>query len=148
MLLLPVWLFARMALNAIDGMMAKECGMKTNRGAVLNELGDVLSDFALYLPLAVVCEPARWPVIAFSFGSAVTEFCGVLGQALGGGRRYDGPMGKSDRAFFVGALGLLTYCVPRIFRLWGGLFVVATALTVWTCWNRIDRSLREIARNP
>src|SRR5256714_11677267 len=29
LLLLPVWLFARMALNAIDGMMAREMAMAT-----------------------------------------------------------------------------------------------------------------------
>src|SRR5262245_13351190 len=49
--LLPVWLFVRMALNALDGMMAREHALKTDLGAVLNEVGDVLSDLALYLPL-------------------------------------------------------------------------------------------------
>src|SRR3954462_5322273 len=52
LLLLPAWLFARMALNAIDGMMARELGMATQLGAVLNELGDAVSDLGLYLPLA------------------------------------------------------------------------------------------------
>ena len=36
----------------------------------------------------------------------MTEFCGVLGQVHGNGRRYDGPFGKSDRAFFIGALAV------------------------------------------
>src|SRR5512137_909944 len=49
LLAVPVWLFLRMALNAVDGMMARELGMSSNLGAVLNELGDVLSDLALYL---------------------------------------------------------------------------------------------------
>src|SRR3989442_6217915 len=35
LLLLPLWLFVRMALNAIDGMMARELNMKSTRGAVL-----------------------------------------------------------------------------------------------------------------
>ena len=38
LLLLPVTLFLRMALNAIDGMLAREHGMKSAAGAVLNEL--------------------------------------------------------------------------------------------------------------
>ena len=33
-------------------MLAREHDMKTRLGAILNELGDVLSDSALYLPLA------------------------------------------------------------------------------------------------
>lgn len=47
LLLLPVWLFLRMALNAIDGMMARELNMQSASGAVLNEVGDVISDIAL-----------------------------------------------------------------------------------------------------
>ena len=40
MLLVPGALFVRMALNAIDGMLAREHGQKSRMGAVLNELGD------------------------------------------------------------------------------------------------------------
>ena len=36
-------LFLRMALNAIDGMLAREFNQKTNLGAYLNELTDVIS---------------------------------------------------------------------------------------------------------
>src|SRR3954469_13726964 len=82
LLLLPAWLFLRMALNAIDGMMARELNMKTTLGAVLNEAGDVVSDLALYLPLARVHPASLWPVVAFAFGAVLTEFCGVLTQAL------------------------------------------------------------------
>src|SRR4030095_13739536 len=97
LLLLPFWLFLRMALNAIDGMMARELNMSTQLGAVLNELGDAVSDLGLYLPLAFVYEPARWPIVAFSIGAILTEFSGVLGRALGASRHYEGPIGKSDR---------------------------------------------------
>jgi CDP-diacylglycerol--glycerol-3-phosphate 3-phosphatidyltransferase len=106
LLLLPAWLFVRMALNAVDGMLAREFGQKSDRGAVLNEVGDVVSDTALYLPLGVL-PGALWPAVGFTLLAALTEFCGVLGQALGAGRQYQGPMGKSDRAFAVGALGLV-----------------------------------------
>ena len=141
LLLLPAWLFVRMALNAIDGMMARELDMATPLGAVLNELGDVLSDLALYLPLALVFEPARWAVIAFALGAMLTEFCGVLGGTLGAGRRYEGPMGKSDRAFVVGLLAVLTFIEPRIGSWWPHVFWVASALTGLTCWNRILKTL-------
>jgi 1-acyl-sn-glycerol-3-phosphate acyltransferase len=69
LLLLPLWLFARMALNAIDGMMARELQMSTSLGAVLNEVGDVLSDIGLYLPLAFLHEPVTWPIVAFVLGA-------------------------------------------------------------------------------
>jgi CDP-diacylglycerol--glycerol-3-phosphate 3-phosphatidyltransferase len=44
LLLMPLALFMRMALNAIDGMLAREYKMKSSLGAILNELGDVLSE--------------------------------------------------------------------------------------------------------
>ncbi|HXU39092.1 MAG TPA: CDP-alcohol phosphatidyltransferase family protein [Blastocatellia bacterium] len=144
LLLLPAWLFLRMALNAIDGMMARELGLSTHLGAVLNELGDVVSDLGLYLPLAFVYEAAAWPVVAFSIGAVLTEFSGVLGRSLGASRHYEGPMGKSDRAFVVGALGLATFFFPAVLRAWPLIFSVASLLTVATCLNRVARALKEL----
>src|ERR1700743_3052115 len=46
LVLVPAVLFVRMALNAIDGMLAREHGMKSALGGILNELGDVISDAA------------------------------------------------------------------------------------------------------
>src|SRR5689334_20205255 len=52
MLILPAFLFVRMALNAVDGMLAREFGQKSRLGAYLNELTDVIADSFLYLPFA------------------------------------------------------------------------------------------------
>jgi CDP-diacylglycerol---glycerol-3-phosphate 3-phosphatidyltransferase len=145
--LLPAWLLVRMALNALDGIMARECRMATSRGAALNELGDLLSDLALYLPLAYLHAGALWPIIAFVFGAMLTEFCGLLGQALGGKRVYDGPMGKSDRAVFIGALALLTLAAPSIINVWTWIFTLAALGSVLTCWNRLSHASREIITN-
>ncbi len=145
--LLPAWLLVRMALNALDGIMARECRMATSRGAALNELGDLLSDLALYLPLAYLHAGALWPVIAFVFGAMLTEFCGLLGQALGGQRVYDGPMGKSDRAVFIGALALLTLAAPSIIEVWPLIFTLAALGSILTCRNRLSHASRDITTN-
>jgi CDP-diacylglycerol---glycerol-3-phosphate 3-phosphatidyltransferase len=105
-LLLPVWLFLRMALNAIDGMLAREFGQKSLLGAYLNELCDVVSDVALYIPFAILAPFSAISVAVFIFLAMLTEYSGVLGLMVGASRRYDGPFGKSDRAFGLGALGL------------------------------------------
>ncbi len=144
LLCLPLWLFVRMALNAIDGMMARELKMATDLGQVLNELGDVISDLALYLPLAFLQSNAGWSVVAFGFGAALTEFSGVLAHSMGACRRYDGPMGKSDRAFVVGALALATFLFPAVWRAWPWVFGIAALLTAVTCWNRLARALAEL----
>ena len=43
-----------MALNAIDGMLAREFNQKSRLGGYLNEITDVVSDAALYLPFAFI----------------------------------------------------------------------------------------------
>jgi len=62
-LLIPLWMFLRMAFNAIDGMLAREFGQKSRLGAYLNELTDVISDSFLYLPFALIApfSPLYWP---------------------------------------------------------------------------------------
>jgi CDP-diacylglycerol--glycerol-3-phosphate 3-phosphatidyltransferase len=99
LLAIPFVLLVRMALNAIDGMLAREHGMKSSLGAILNELGDVLSDTTLYLPLVFVPGlRGDWIVIVVIL-AVISEMAGVTAIQIGAKRRYDGPMGKSDRAF-------------------------------------------------
>ncbi|TWU50971.1 Inner membrane protein YnbA [Rubripirellula tenax] len=104
---MPIILLVRMALNAIDGMLAREFGMKSRLGAVLNELGDVISDVALYLPVALVPNVPMWGVVAFVLQAVIVEFAGVVAIQIGSPRGYAGPMGKSDRAFWMGTFATL-----------------------------------------
>ncbi len=107
LLALPAVLFLRMALNAIDGMLAREHDMKSRLGAVLNELGDVVADAMLYLPLAAVPGVPGWLVAGLVMAGILVEMTGVVGIQIGASRRYDGPVGKSDRAFIFGLLAFL-----------------------------------------
>ena len=107
LLLVPVALLIRMALNAIDGMLAREHGMQSALGGLLNEIGDVISDIALYLPFALVAGISPVLVIATVLLAVLSEMTGVVAVLVGASRRYDGPMGKSDRAFAFGLLAVL-----------------------------------------
>ena len=145
LLLLPAALFARMALNALDGMMAREHGLQTPLGGLLNELADVVADAALYLPLAAVAGFPPAGVVVAVVLAGVTELAGVAAVAIGASRRYDGPMGKSDRAFVFGALGLLLGCGVAPGR-WVAVVVwVVVALLAATVVNRMRGALRERA---
>jgi CDP-diacylglycerol---glycerol-3-phosphate 3-phosphatidyltransferase len=104
-LALPVVLFARMALNAVDGMLAREHGKASLLGARLNEFADVISDLCLYLPFMALVTPAWLVPLAVGAG-VLTEFAGVLGCAHGGERNYQGPFGKSDRAAFFAVIAV------------------------------------------
>lgn len=144
LLLVPAMLFVRMALNAIDGMIAREHDMQTPLGGILNELGDVLSDAALYLPLAVVPGIRPQLVVVAVLLAAVSEMTGVIAVQIGAGRRYDGPMGKSDRAFVFGLLCLVLGSGLPV-GWWIDLLLSGVVLLlVLTIANRARRALREI----
>ena len=142
-LLVPLWMFLRMAFNAIDGMLAREFAQKSRLGAYLNELTDVVSDSALYLPFALVAPFSPLWTGAVIVLAVVSEYAGALGLMVGASRRYDGPMGKSDRAFVFGALGLWIGLVPALPD-WAAYVmpILAVALCV-TIVNRVRRGLGE-----
>lgn len=134
-----------MALNAIDGMLAREFGQQSKLGAYLNELCDVAADSALYLPFALILGVPPLLVIAVVIMAALVEYAGVLGLMVGATRRYDGPMGKSDRAFVFGLLGLLVALNVFDTRWVAVVLWLVLALLLYTLYNRIRRGLAEAA---
>jgi CDP-diacylglycerol--glycerol-3-phosphate 3-phosphatidyltransferase len=139
----PIVLFIRMGLNAIDGMLAREHAMASKLGAILNELGDVISDTALYLPFALIPGLPAICVVGIVVVAVITEMAGVVGVQIGATRRYDGPMGKSDRAFAFGLLALLLAAGVEP-ALWSTLLTgVVLALSMVTVVNRVRRALSE-----
>ena len=139
--MLPIVLFVRMALNAIDGILAKEHDMKSDLGAMLNEMGDVLSDTALYLPFAVLEGVSPLWVTLFVIASILTEMAGILGAVIGKTRRYDGPMGKSDRAFVIGSTALALGLGVTPYLWVNGVLMIATILASWTVLRRCQKGL-------
>ena len=140
--LLPLWMFLRMALNAIDGMLAREFGQQSALGAYLNELCDVLADAALFLPFVLVAPFGWGGVGGLIFLATVSEMAGALGPMVGAPRQYDGPLGKSDRAFLFGLLGLwlgLDGALPSAL-FW--LMPLAQAALLLNIVNRIRSGLR------
>lgn len=142
-LLVPFALFVRMALNAIDGMLAREHDMQSNLGGILNELGDVVSDAALYLPFALVAGVSPELVVAAVLLALLTEMTGVVTFQIGGTRRYDGPMGKSDRAFVFGLLALLLGLGVEGGRWTNVTLAAVSVLSVWTIFRRAARGLQD-----
>ncbi|MGH2616804.1 MAG: CDP-alcohol phosphatidyltransferase family protein [Thermomicrobiales bacterium] len=145
LLLLPVALFVRMAMSAIDGMLARDHGMRSVLGAMLNELGDVVADAGMYLPLALVpgCDPRLVVVIVLL--AVMSEMTGVIAVQIGASRRYDGPLGKSDRAFAFALLALvLGLGVPSGWWV-TALLALMVVLLVVTIVNRARAALGEIS---
>lgn len=142
--LMPLWMFLRMALNAVDGMLAREFGQKSHLGAYLNELTDVISDSVLFLPFAFLphFEPLAVGVVIVL--AVISEMTGTVAVMTGASRRYDGPLGKSDRAFVFGVLAIALGCglEPLPWLRW--LFPALALLLTLTIVNRVRRGLEEI----
>jgi CDP-diacylglycerol---glycerol-3-phosphate 3-phosphatidyltransferase len=140
--LLPLTLFVRMALNAIDGMMAREFGQKSTLGMYLNELTDAVSDAALILPFALMPVFPAWGVILFALIAVLTEYAGALGVMAGAARRHDGPFGKSDRALALGTIAALL-ASGVTFSGWGAyVFPVMALVSALTVINRVRAGLQ------
>ncbi|MCW5547890.1 MAG: CDP-alcohol phosphatidyltransferase family protein [Opitutaceae bacterium] len=143
-LLIPATLFVRMALNAIDGMLAREHAMKSPLGAMLNEIGDVVADAALYLPFALLPSLSPALVVGIVILAGVSEMTGVVAVQIGASRRYDGPLGKSDRALLFGLLALLAGLGVTL-QTWGNVVLgVALVLLILTILNRGRQALAEV----
>jgi CDP-diacylglycerol--glycerol-3-phosphate 3-phosphatidyltransferase len=145
LLLLPLILFIRMTLNAVDGMIAREHHMQTRLGTVLNELGDVFSDTCLYLPFAMI--PGIYPpiIIFIVILAILSEMTGIAAIQIGSKRRYEGPMGKSDRAFVFGLIGLLLGIGIHA-NIWFNIILgFIVLMLIITITNRIVSALRDSA---
>ena len=141
---LPVILFVRMALNAIDGMIAREHNQKTPFGAILNELGDIVSDCVIYLPFLYVCHCNVWLIFAMILLTVISETVGIMGVQIGASRHYEGPMGKSDRAFWFGVFAIVLVfkqIQPSYIEIFTG---IVSLLLVYTVFNRINGALKEV----
>ncbi len=142
--LVATGLLLRMALNALDGMMARQFNMTSSAGAILNELGDIVSDALVMWPLALLPEVHIGWVAALLWMSAVNECAGVLGASVGGERRYEGPMGKSDRTLIWGVFCMLLGAgVPAEGHVQTGLCLVLAGLC-WSTFRRVRATLNEM----
>jgi CDP-diacylglycerol--glycerol-3-phosphate 3-phosphatidyltransferase len=144
--LVPLWMLLRMALNAVDGMLAREFAQQSRLGAYLNELCDLIADSALFLPFALLPGVSPLLVMLVVLFALISEYAGVLGPMIGASRRYDGPMGKSDRAFCFGVLGagVASGLLPASWI--DGLLAVILALLLYTLYNRVRQGLAEAAK--
>ncbi|MGL4583914.1 MAG: CDP-alcohol phosphatidyltransferase family protein, partial [Flavobacterium sp.] len=141
-LLLPIGLLIRMALNALDGMMARLYNQTSKKGELLNEVGDIISDFILFIPLLKFQAESLYLIVLFIGLSIINEFAGLMGKVLGGERRYDGPMGKSDRALILGIYGLLMYFNVSITGISLYVFIVINALLLLSTLTRYRKALQ------
>lgn len=138
-------MFVRLAFNHIDGMLAREHGMVTPLGGILNELSDVISDISLFLPLATISGIAPWPVFLAVLFGVITEMAGVVGLTIGASRREDGPLSKKPRGvcFAIIIFAIILGEPPGGWM--NALLIALLPLMVLTIINRMKGAIREVA---
>jgi CDP-diacylglycerol--glycerol-3-phosphate 3-phosphatidyltransferase len=146
LILLPVFLLARTAINAVSDLLAREHGMETPLGASLNEMADVISDALLYLPLAAVPGVPGYLIVIIVVLGVIAEMAGVVAAQLGGRRRTDGPMGKGERGVALGGIALLLGLGAGPGTWLDIALLLVVGLIALTMINRIRGGLRDAGR--
>jgi len=136
-LLLPVVLFVRMAMNAIDGMLAREHNMQSSLGYVLNEICDLVADAAVYLCFYAVAGFNSFWLFLFVLLAWMSEVIAILICQISGSRANHGPMGKSDRAFVFSLFAIWVSCNGDLFQWAPWLLVAVNLLMVVTLFRRL-----------
>jgi phosphatidylglycerophosphate synthase len=141
-LAVPPLVLIRLALNALDGSVARRTGRARPVGAALNEIGDRVSDAAMIGAVGFVARPSlAMGAVASSF---LASFTGVLALALTGRRDTSGPAGKADRGAMLAAGAVVGALVGSAFPfavvLWS--IVLGGIATVIVRLSRITSVLR------
>ena len=130
----PPLCFVRIALNALDGSIARRSRSETPMGVVFNELGDRLSDVLLIGSLVFVVTPVL--ALASLSTTLIVSVLGLLATMVNGRRDNAGPVAKADRVGLVAAGALIASLtastVPFDLVSWvlvgGGLVTVAARI--------------------
>jgi CDP-diacylglycerol--glycerol-3-phosphate 3-phosphatidyltransferase len=146
-LIVAFGLLIRMMLNALDGMMARIYNLQSKLGEVLNEVGDIVSDVAIYFPL-IIFESLRIEIaIIFILLSIINEFCGLMAKLISGERRYDGPMGKSDRAFLIGIICIVYYFTNGLDPYMNYIIGGSSIMIILSSYIRLIKSIKNGKNN-
>ena len=136
-----------MMLNALDGMMARIYNLQSKLGEILNEVGDIISDVAIYFPLILFESLEVEIAIIFILLSIINEFCGLIAKVISRERRYDGPMGKSDRAFLVGVICIIYYFTNGLDPFMNYIIGGSSILMILSSYIRLTKSIKNGKNN-
>ncbi|MGI9584954.1 MAG: CDP-alcohol phosphatidyltransferase family protein [Acidimicrobiia bacterium] len=104
-LAIPVLGVLLMAVNALDGSIARATGTETIRGALTNELVDRAGDIMIFSAAFAVATPG---LATFALVAVLsTELCAAISSSITHRRDSLGPMSKPDRMLVLGIASLV-----------------------------------------
>jgi phosphatidylglycerophosphate synthase len=130
LLLVPVAAGLRLAINLVDGALARATDRSHPRGELLNEVSDRLADVALLGPVAFLPGAQRETILLGLTGAVMASFVGVASRAAGGPRLYTGILSKPGRMALLSVFAIAALILgPSAWGPFGPLLLVGTALT-------------------
>ncbi|KPL05807.1 hypothetical protein AMJ71_10865 [candidate division TA06 bacterium SM1_40] len=147
LLLVPLFLVMRLAMNTLDGMLSREYNTATPAGEVWNESLDIGGDTICYGVLFFVPDGPALSLTIFLILIWAAEFYGVLGKSLPGGVRRHESLGggKPDRAVWVGLFAIIAFFNHDFIHYLPHYLAGVSILVGLTCIRRIAKIL-EVAR--
>lgn len=144
----PFIAFIRIALNALDGMVARDTKAKNQEfGEVLNEFIDRLSDIAFFLGIAFVSYANAALALSSLACILLVSYAGIVGKAAGGSRQYTGLMGKADRMFWLSAACIAILIFQNLkSEIINGFLWFVLALSIITILMRFSAIKKELYR--
>ena len=139
----PVLAALRLALNLIDGALARHTGRIHARGELYNELGDRIADVAFLAPVAFLPGADRTTVLLGVAGALFASFAGVAPRAAGGERIYRGILSKPGRMILLAAFSFGVFLLGP--NAWGPFGPVLLVGTILTAAERIIVGVRRLA---
>ena len=133
LLVVPGLALGRIALNALDGLVARGTGLARPWGEVLNELCDRLSDVALFAGVALAPGSDAGLGAAVLVAMLVSSYVGTAAKAAGGQRQYGGVMGKADRMIMLSVACVVAFALPAlpVLRFFLALVLVGLCVTIF-----------------
>jgi archaetidylinositol phosphate synthase len=143
-----VFVFANGWLDLLDGALAREQGVDSKGGDLLDHVLDRYADIAVIAGLAAGIGQYLLGLVAVT-GVLMTSYLGTQIQAVGLGREYGGLLGRADRLALVGIASVAAAVVPGPLVVGFGvvglllvLFAVVGHVTAlqrfWGAWSDLD----------
>lgn len=133
---------ARLAANALDGLVARRTNLARPWGEVFNECCDRLADTLVFVGL--VCNPLvnatlTWATLVLIL---LNSYLGTVAKAAGGKRQFGGLLAKADRMIYMALFSFVPLfhgCAS-----WNWLLLAFVPATLFTIVQRCRWAYRDL----
>lgn len=108
------FILLRMAMNVLDGMLARQKGISGPEGEVFSEMTDRFSDLALLMGITFSGYTNNILGLSATISILIVSYMGILGKAVGANRQFGGFLGKVDRMVYMSLAAIMQFILIRL----------------------------------